>query len=315
MFQTRQTKLPKPFRYLSLFMMLTLVGGVVFALWATNATPVQAVGPYTVDNAGDVGDSNTADGVCNDGGGNCTLRAAIEQANADGGTTTINFSGSFNLSPGSQMGITANMIIDGGANTIIIDGGSATRIFNVAAALTTVTFQNLTIQNGNSGANGGGIQTSSPVTISGSNILSNTATLDGGGLFATAGGSNFTINNNSLFRNNRAANCGAMTDNGGTTNATNAQFLNNQATNGGGAICSVNFTGNTVTVNNNQAVSNGGGIIVTGNLNLTSSQVNSNTSTSGHGGGFVLMEQLQLLIAVPLPTIRPKMGRLGPSTC
>ncbi len=47
---------------------------------------------FTVDSTGDVGDSNTADGVCDDGTGSCTLRAAIEQANGLAGTDTINFS-------------------------------------------------------------------------------------------------------------------------------------------------------------------------------------------------------------------------------
>jgi Calx-beta domain/Domain of unknown function (DUF4214) len=47
---------------------------------------------FTVNSVSDGADSNTADGVCNDGSGNCTLRAALEQANATAGTDTINFS-------------------------------------------------------------------------------------------------------------------------------------------------------------------------------------------------------------------------------
>ena len=43
---------------------------------------VVAATTFTVDSTGDGGDSDTADGVCDDGLGNCTLRAAIEQANA-----------------------------------------------------------------------------------------------------------------------------------------------------------------------------------------------------------------------------------------
>jgi len=50
-----------------------------------------AAAAFTVDSTGDGADGNTADGVCNDGAGNCTLRAAIEQANATPGTDTINF--------------------------------------------------------------------------------------------------------------------------------------------------------------------------------------------------------------------------------
>src|ERR671926_346430 len=59
----------------------------------------RAATTFTVNSAGDGADANLADNVCNDGGGNCTLRAAIQQANATAGTDTINFSvtGTINL--------------------------------------------------------------------------------------------------------------------------------------------------------------------------------------------------------------------------
>src|SRR5262249_49899691 len=46
-----------------------------------------------VNNNGDGGDANPGDGVCETGAGNgiCTLRAAIQEANAFAGTDTINF--------------------------------------------------------------------------------------------------------------------------------------------------------------------------------------------------------------------------------
>jgi hypothetical protein len=52
---------------------------------------VRAATTFTVNSTGDGADSNVADGVCNDGSGNCTLRAAIEQANAVAGTDNISF--------------------------------------------------------------------------------------------------------------------------------------------------------------------------------------------------------------------------------
>src|SRR3712207_1765733 len=54
-------------------------------------TTAHAAAAFTVNSTGDGADSNTADGMCNDGAGNCTLRAAIQQANATPGTDTINF--------------------------------------------------------------------------------------------------------------------------------------------------------------------------------------------------------------------------------
>ena len=54
-------------------------------------TTAHAAAAFTVNSTGDGADSNTADGTCNDGTGNCTLRAALQQANATPGTDTINF--------------------------------------------------------------------------------------------------------------------------------------------------------------------------------------------------------------------------------
>ena len=46
---------------------------------------------YTVNSTLDTTDSNTGDGLCDDGAGRCTLRAAIQQANASPGADTIVF--------------------------------------------------------------------------------------------------------------------------------------------------------------------------------------------------------------------------------
>ncbi|MEK6301734.1 MAG: C25 family cysteine peptidase [Acidobacteriota bacterium] len=52
---------------------------------------VTSLNDFVVNSPLDAGDGNTADGICNDGVGNCTLRAAIEQANAKAGAQTISF--------------------------------------------------------------------------------------------------------------------------------------------------------------------------------------------------------------------------------
>src|SRR5215208_683888 len=60
----------------------------------------RAATTFTVNSTGDAADSNTADGACDDGAGNCTLRAAVQQANATAGTDVINatVTGTINLS-------------------------------------------------------------------------------------------------------------------------------------------------------------------------------------------------------------------------
>ena len=59
--------------------------GAVAALLAgiVGVTPTQAVGlGWTVDSTGDAGDQNTGNILCRTIVGTCTLRAAIQQANA-----------------------------------------------------------------------------------------------------------------------------------------------------------------------------------------------------------------------------------------
>ena len=72
-------------------MFLSLVGAALApALFAS--VPAFFVPPtVTVNATGDLADNNIGDGICNTGQGECTLRAAIQEANADPAATTINF--------------------------------------------------------------------------------------------------------------------------------------------------------------------------------------------------------------------------------
>ncbi len=69
--------------------------GAVLALLAAlaatvaGAPPAQAVGALDVTTTDDAPDADPSDGVCDDGGGECTLRAAVMEANARGGYATI----------------------------------------------------------------------------------------------------------------------------------------------------------------------------------------------------------------------------------
>src|SRR5882724_11864086 len=71
-----------------LLLLMSLRGGTDF--WSLERT-VSAATIFTVNSTGDGADSNLFDGVCNDGTGACTLRAAIQQANADAGAELITF--------------------------------------------------------------------------------------------------------------------------------------------------------------------------------------------------------------------------------
>ena len=73
---------------------------------------------YTVTSFGDGGDTNIGDGLCDDGSGNCTLRAAIEEANAKTEAALIQFDipggGTHTIQPGTSLPeITQPLVIDG----------------------------------------------------------------------------------------------------------------------------------------------------------------------------------------------------------
>src|SRR5215467_1921508 len=69
---------------------------------ANSVTSTSCPGTLTLNDTGDTGDATPGDGFCDNGSGLCTLRAAIEEANADSacGTITIDatqVSGTINL--------------------------------------------------------------------------------------------------------------------------------------------------------------------------------------------------------------------------
>jgi len=93
--------------------------------------------PLVVNSTGDGSDNNAGDGVCDDGSGNCTLRAALEEANATVGIDNIHFdipgAGPHTIQSGSALPvITDPVVIDGttdpdfgGTPIIELDGTNA----------------------------------------------------------------------------------------------------------------------------------------------------------------------------------------------
>lgn len=114
----------------------------------------RAAATFVVNSTGDTSDAIIGDGSCNDGAGNCTLRAAIEEANSTAATDTINFS----IAPfdGSVKTIAPNSALPSIMQTVFIDGYSQTG----ASANTALTTDNAVILielngiNAGAGANG-----------------------------------------------------------------------------------------------------------------------------------------------------------------
>ena len=222
---------------------------------------------------------------------NTTLQACID------GSTPGDV---INIAAGSYItSVTLNKpvsLIGAGTGSTFIRALSGQRVMTVTGAMTDSTqIANLTVQNGDAGADyGGGIYLapSAQPLIQNVNLVANSASY-GGGLFASSPITlvNVSINNN-FATNGNGGGMYAV----GNTSATNSVFQNNTViTNGygGGLFAGAGFVGNNVnfignTVNNGY---DGGGLYASGRLTLNGGQFVNNQTTryKGYGGGGGLM--------------------------
>src|SRR5690242_3922614 len=113
---------------------------------AVSATAQAAT--FIVNSSGDAADAIPGNGVCADSAGRCTLRAAVEEANARPGADVVTLpAGSYALTAG-QIGITDTLTLSGsGAGESIISGSPIGRIFMIPGPFHVV-ISGVTIQKG-----------------------------------------------------------------------------------------------------------------------------------------------------------------------
>lgn len=246
---------------------------------------------FTVNSTADAVDASPGNGVCATAGGVCTLRAAIQEANALAGADTIVFAvdGTFTLTlTGSgedaaatgDLDITGDLTIIGNGQALtIIDGNLSDRVFEarpIADTTLTVNMSDLTVQRGNVSAVGGGIAVDviansgiTNLTFTNVTVTNNTASSNGGGIAVLRQFANDT-NTPSLTLTNSAI------------------FSNSASGFGGGVNCAgCLLTSNSSTISGNSAISDGGGINITADqsvVNLTNTTISGNI-TNDDGGG------------------------------
>ena len=103
-----------------------LLVGLAVALGPTPS--VYAFG-LLVNSAGDQTDANLGDGICQTANNNCTLRAAIMEANTSALGSTITFSSNMTITPGSPLPpLTVNLVSIIGQGAVVLDGSSLSAI-------------------------------------------------------------------------------------------------------------------------------------------------------------------------------------------
>ncbi len=218
---------------------------------------VVAPADFIVNTIADNSDNNTSDGLCADANGDCTLRAAIEQANALPGAQSISLP-DWQVILSGTLPINDNVTITGlGAGKTILGGNGNQGILAIATGLT-VTLSDLTIQGGyDAGPNAGGITiaTGSHVTLDRMQISGNHSDSHGGAIWNSG---TLIINDSSITGND------SYDSTGGIENTGSLQLTNTTVSGNIGAVGGISSTAPTtllnVTVANNHATNSGGGL-------------------------------------------------------
>jgi len=311
----------RPAKAFRVFLVAVLIAG--FILTAVPA-PVAHAATFTVNSTADAVDASPGNGTCATAGGNCTLRAAIQEANAlsgndtlllPSGTYTLTISGADDNASAGDLDFTSNVVISAtGMTRPVIDGNGSVlneRVFDVTGVFT-VTISGVVIQNGNALSDyGGGI-----FVASGGTLTLNTSLLKGnrsrcGNAIYSAG--DLISNDSSLTENDFADTpyCSTMTAvnvspgnmtlnytmvgnnaSGGGIYNEGTLTLNNSSVSGntghlvGGFYNYGNVTLNNSAISDNSVTVSGGGIYNYGTVTLNNSTVNNNTATQSGGGIF-----------------------------
>jgi CSLREA domain-containing protein len=267
---------------------LTAIITLVFGLLNTRSAHAAV---FTVNSGADTVDASIGDGVCATATGNCTLRAAVQEANATTGVDAITFSansvtlssngGSEDAAATGDLDITQDATIDGGSGGVTIgaDPNFNDRIIHIASSAK-ATVKNLTITGGDQSAGGGiFVRNSAALDLSSSTVQQNVArdssdygSAYGGGIMNNG---TLTITKSTIYDNYSETTGSVGTSSGG------GLFNAGTAT-----ITDSTFDANYTISSPTATPSTGGGGIHnnSGTLTLTNDTISGNT-TYGYGKG------------------------------
>lgn len=289
---------------------------------------------YTVNSTLDLPDADITDNACATQPPNsvCTLRAAVMQANAHPGVDFIALpGGTYNL---TRVGYDLNAaygdldstddltIYKTGGTVVINANGGVTfdRAFEVVAK--SLYLSDLTIRNGNTPSYGGAIYSHGDLTLYNVIVQTNTAFLDGGGIYADD--SNLRISNSTVQGNTSQATGGGVAFVGTSPNLPTLSIFdstvaNNRALGAGSSGGGVNaYTANVVIQNStfrNNVASQGGAVnyvaaVVGVRLDMTSTLVISNTASDISGGGLYFYGNTSIVDSQIISNVAPSAGGL-----
>lgn len=250
-------------------------------------------GSYTfkVNTTADTHDAHPGDGTCADAQAKCSLRAAIEEADAlpSGSLITITVpAGTYALTLGT-LKLTANTISINGADskTTIIKGNYTFEILSVIDQSTSAQLNRLTIEDGSSNRASGGIYNAFTLSVNYSTI---TANKDGG----IANSGTLTVNHSVISNNSTTSDGGGISNFFGVVTVNYSAISGNSATERGGAIYTQGYhVGSPVNlldsaISGNSAADGGGILSFAADVKVMDSTISNNSATNGDGGAIDL---------------------------
>lgn len=246
----------------------------------------------------DLPDGTPGDGICVSVPQPCSLRGAIEESNAQGGSHTISLpAGAYYLTHTvgtavAEFTVTADVEVSGAAiSTTAIDGGSATRIFSVSSGAR-LQLESMTVRNGVSEFNAGGCVYNDGTLEMESVTISSCISPSGNGGGAIRNNGTFTGTRVTILGNYAVSAAGTGAGGGlsnvstGIASLFDSEFIYNTASSTGGGIFNTGeLTLENVTVRDGEATNlDGGGIYNGGIANLNRVTVSGNSAGTGGGG-------------------------------
>lgn len=204
-----------------------IVAGIVTALALTCLPATARAATFAATATPDAPDANPGDGVCDDGSGNCPIRAAVMEANALAGADTINLgAGTFPLATAittddeadGDLDVTEELTLAGaGMNQTTIEQTVGDRVLDADLPTNhSIAITALEVTGGDVDGDGGGLRVDGNLAdaqLEGVRVTGNQATGNGaragGGIYRIGGGSNLTLVD-SVVEGNLAANLDAL---------------------------------------------------------------------------------------------------------
>ncbi len=255
---------------------------------------------FKVNSFADAADAAPGNGACAAANGQCTLRAAIMEANALAGADQINLpGGTYTLSllgideeqgAAGDLNINGSLLIeaDNSVRRVVVDGGGLDRIFSIRPAEkgAVVHLHGLILQGGKSIREGGGVL----IQPSGADVkvvldeiwLQQNAAVSGGGV-AVLSAAQVVVQNSTLSGNQALLRGGALYNQGGSLTLVNVTMDGNQAQFGGGLFQQSGLAAlANLTLTRNSAQESGGGLdLENGSTLVRNSLIYGNTAPNG----------------------------------